>query len=99
MVQRSCGHGEDVLVKRFQTSMTDLIKDVVEKLWWQPFCDDYDLPLNMDPASAAARGLVPDGTTLKIRCAFAVGSITATISDDAKTMEKYYRIMPSYMRR
>ncbi|KAF9347749.1 hypothetical protein BGX34_002913 [Mortierella sp. NVP85] len=100
MVQRSCGrNGEDVLVKRFQTSMTDLIKDVVEKLWWQPFCDDYDLPLTMDPASAAARGLVPDGTTLKIRCAFAVGSITANISDDTKTMEKYYRIMPPYMRR
>lgn len=100
MTLRSCGrNGEDVLVKRFETSLRDLLKDVVEKLWWQPFCDDYDLPLNTDPGSAAARGLVPCGTTLKIRCAFAVGSIVANISDDPKTMEKYYRIMPPYMRR
>lgn len=100
MAPRPCAqNGDDALVKRFHTSIRDLLKDVVEKVWWHPFCEDHDLPLNTDPASAAARGLTPSRNTLGIHCAFAVGRIIANIPEDSEKVEKYYHIMPPYMRR
>ncbi|KAF9938318.1 hypothetical protein BGZ67_000283 [Mortierella alpina] len=92
--------GADILLKRFQSSLVDQFKDVVEKVWWQPFCDDYGLPINTTPASATAMGLQPTTATLGVTCAFMVGRIVACLpEDDVATMETYYSIMPVYMRR
>ncbi|KAF9571055.1 hypothetical protein EC968_001039 [Mortierella alpina] len=92
--------GADILLKRFQSSLVDQFKDVVEKVWWQPLCDDYDLPINTTPASAAAMGLQPTPATLGVTCAFMVGRVVACLpEDDVATMETYYGIMPAYMRR
>ncbi|KAG0265220.1 hypothetical protein BG011_005263 [Mortierella polycephala] len=92
--------GPDTLVRRFQRSLTDQFKDVVEKTWWQPFCENYDLPLKTPPHTLARTGLKPERPTLGMECAFAVGRIVARLSEtDWITMEKYYNIMPAYMRR
>ncbi|CAO3565733.1 unnamed protein product [Mortierella alpina] len=92
--------GADILLKRFQSSLVDQFKDVIEKVWWQPFCDDYGLHINTTPASAAATGLQPTTATLGVTCAFMVGRIVACLpEDDVHTMETYYSIMPAYMRR
>lgn len=92
--------GADILLKRFQSSLVDQFKDVVEKVWWQPFCEDYGLPINTSPASPAAVVLPPARATLGVTCAFTVGRIVACLAeDDVSTMESYYGIMPAYMRR
>ncbi|KAF9961762.1 hypothetical protein BGZ72_002001 [Mortierella alpina] len=92
--------GADILLKRFQSSLVDQFKDVVEKVWWQPFCDDHDLPINTTPTSAAVMGFQPAKATLGITCAFMVGRRVACLpEDDVATMETYYSIMPAYMRR
>ncbi|KAF9185439.1 hypothetical protein BGZ51_002666 [Haplosporangium sp. Z 767] len=92
--------GPDTLVRRFQRSLTDQFKEVVEKTWWQPFCENYDLPLKTPPHTLARTGLKPERPTLGMECAFAVGRIVAHLNEaDWITMEKYYNIMPAYMRR
>jgi hypothetical protein len=90
----------DVLLKRFQASFTDQFQDVVDKVWWRPFCDDYDLSPNCSVGSLREKGLKPISGTLAILSAFAVGRIVARLSEDeADVAEKYYHIMPAYMRR
>ncbi|KAI8603545.1 hypothetical protein EDD21DRAFT_26978 [Dissophora ornata] len=92
--------GSEILVARFRSSLRDMFKEVVEKVWWQPFCEDHDLPLNTDPTSVTANGLVPGRATLGMACAFAVGRVVSCISEDEPSlMEKHYNIMPAYMRR
>ncbi|KAF9362129.1 hypothetical protein BGX26_000017 [Mortierella sp. AD094] len=96
----STQNGSDTLVRRFRPSLVDLFRDVVEKVWWQPFCEDHDLPLNSTPASIVDAGLAPDSFTLAKSCAFAVGRIVAHIQEtDSAQMEKYFNIMPAHMRR
>ncbi|KAF9172031.1 hypothetical protein BGX21_006443 [Mortierella sp. AD011] len=93
-------NGSDTLVRRFRSSLIDLFRDVVEKVWWQPFCEDHDLPLNSTPTSILKTGLAPNSFTLAKSCAFAVGRIVAHIQEaDPAQMEKYYNIMPDHMRR
>ncbi|KAG0052659.1 hypothetical protein BGZ83_002316 [Gryganskiella cystojenkinii] len=90
----------DVLLKRFQTSLTDQFQDVVNKVWWHPFCDDYDLPLNGSVSSINQTGLKPKSDTLGIKSAFSVGRLVARLpEEDADIAEKYYHIMPAHMRR
>ncbi|KAG0308888.1 hypothetical protein BGZ98_006386 [Dissophora globulifera] len=89
-----------VLVKRFQSSLKNMFKEAVEKLWWQPFCEDYDLPLYADPTSTRASGIAPNSATLGIACAFSVGRTLAHLPpDDPELMERYYNVMPAHMRR
>ncbi|KAF9113971.1 hypothetical protein BGX27_000434 [Mortierella sp. AM989] len=92
--------GSDVLVRRFRASLMDQFKDAIEKVWWHPFCEDYNLPLNSTPASIVDAGLVPNSFTLGISCAFAVGRIVAHLKeDDTVQLERHYNIMPAHMRR
>lgn len=96
----SANAATDVLVKRFQSSLTDQFRDVVDKVWWRPFCDDYHLAPTSSTSSIRDMGLKPRSNTLGIMSAFAVGRVVAGLpEDDADIAEKYYHIMPAYMRR
>ncbi|KAF9206608.1 hypothetical protein BGZ49_002173 [Haplosporangium sp. Z 27] len=92
--------GSETLVRRFRQTLVDQFRDVIEKVWWQPFCEDHDLPLNSTPASVVDTGLAPNSFTLAKSCAMAVGRIVARLNEkDSAQMEKYYNVMPAYMRR
>ncbi|KAG0360966.1 hypothetical protein BC939DRAFT_502785 [Gamsiella multidivaricata] len=93
-------NGSDILVKRFRLSLKDLFKDVVEKVWWHPLCENHDLPLSTDPESVAADVINMSVASLRNSCAFTVGRTIARLPENlADIMEKYYGIMPPYMRR
>ncbi|KAI1318749.1 hypothetical protein EDD11_005820 [Mortierella claussenii] len=92
--------GRDVLIRRFRSSLVDQFKDIVEKVWWQPYCENHDIPLNATWDSISATGAVPESNSLGVSCAFAVGRTIAQLPDnDSNTMERYYSVMPAYMRR
>ncbi|KAF9434011.1 hypothetical protein BGZ76_008689 [Entomortierella beljakovae] len=92
--------GSDTLVRRFRSSLVDQFRDVIEKIWWQPFCEDYDLPLNSIPSSVLGLGLEPNSYTLGKLSAFSAGRLIAHFQEhDSARMEKYYNLMPAHMRR
>lgn len=92
--------GRDLLIKRFQHSLTDVFKELIDKYWWQPICDDYDLPLNSSLSKVVSMGINPSQYTLGMTCAFAVGRIIASLpGHQAILVDKYYNIMPESMRR
>jgi hypothetical protein len=96
----SARSGKDLLIKRFQSSLTDVFRDLIEKYWWQPICDDYDLPLNSSLSKVVSMGINPSQYTLGMTCAFAVGRIIAALpGDKAILVDKYYNIIPESMRR
>ncbi|KAG0040973.1 hypothetical protein BGZ82_003583 [Podila clonocystis] len=90
----------ETLVKKYGPSLKSLFQEAVEKVWWRPFCEDYHLPPNTAPGTPLGQGVTPGRNTLGRACAFIVGRTVAHLQeDDLPTMEKYYNIMPSYMRR
>ncbi|KAF9139994.1 hypothetical protein BGX30_007176 [Mortierella sp. GBA39] len=96
----SAKSGRDLLIKRFQSSLTDVFKELFDKYWWRPICDDYDLPLNSPLFQVLSKGIKPSQYTLGMTCAFAVGRVIAGLPDDeAVLVDKYYSIMPESMRR
>lgn len=96
----SAKSGRDLLIRRFQSSLTDVFKELFDKYWWQPICDDYDLPLNSSLSQVLSKGIKPSQYTLGMTCAFAVGRVIAGLPDEeALLVDKYYSIMPECMRR
>ncbi|KAG0026054.1 hypothetical protein BGZ81_006657 [Podila clonocystis] len=90
----------ETLVKKYGPSLKSLFQEAVEKVWWRPFCEDYHLPPNTTPGTPLGQGVTPGLNTLGRACAFIVGRTVANLQeDDLPSMEKYYNIMPSYMRR
>lgn len=96
----SAASGTETLVKKYGPSLKSLFQEAIEKVWWRPLCEDYHLPPNTTPAAAQEQGITPGRSTLGRACAFTVGRIAANLQEDElDIMEKYYNIMPSYMRR
>ncbi|KAF9297386.1 hypothetical protein BGZ88_010219 [Linnemannia elongata] len=96
----SAKSGRDLLIRRFQSSLTDVFKELFDKYWWHPICDDYDLPLNSSLSQVLSKGIKPSQYTLGMTCAFAVGRVIAGLPDgEAVLVNKYYSIMPESMRR
>ncbi|KAF9924096.1 hypothetical protein FBU30_005860 [Linnemannia zychae] len=96
----SITNGRDLLISRFQSSLTDVFKDLFDKYWWQPICDDYDLPLNSSLSKVLSNGIKPSQYTLGMMCAFTVGRIVSSLPRDKEYLvDKYYDIMPDSMRR
>ncbi|KAF9543357.1 hypothetical protein EC957_000948 [Mortierella hygrophila] len=96
----SAKSGRDLLIKRFQGSLTEVFKELFDKYWWRPICDDYDLPLNSSLFQVLSKGIKPSQYTLGMTCAFAVGRVIAGLPDDeAVLVDKYYSIVPESMRR
>ncbi|KAF9212490.1 hypothetical protein BGZ59_006694 [Podila verticillata] len=96
----SAADSTETLVKKYGPSLKGLFQEVIEKVWWRPFCEDYHLPPNATPATAQGQGIAPGRNTLGRACAFTVGRIAASLQEDnLDIMEKHYNIMPSYMRR
>ncbi|KAF9896367.1 hypothetical protein BX616_007595, partial [Lobosporangium transversale] len=89
------------LVKRFQSSFQNQFKDVVEKVWWQPFCENHNLPFTSNENVFSEVGYTPCSTlTLGAISAFSIGRIVARIPDSNSILvERYYSVMPAYMRR
>ncbi|KAG9065360.1 hypothetical protein KI688_002685 [Linnemannia hyalina] len=93
----SAKSGRDLLIKRFQGSLTDVFKELFDKYWWRPICDDYDLPLNSSLSQVLSKGIKPSQYTLGMTCAFAVGRVIAGLPDDeAVLVDKYYSIVPEF---
>ncbi|KAG0203726.1 hypothetical protein BGX33_008926 [Mortierella sp. NVP41] len=96
----SAQSGRELLVGRFQNSLTDMFKELFDKYWWQPICDDYDLPPSCSLSKVMSLGINPSRYTLGMSCAFAVGRIIAGLSEEDQNLtDKYYHIMPETMRR
>ncbi|KAG0276015.1 hypothetical protein BGZ95_008114 [Linnemannia exigua] len=92
--------GRDLLISRFQHSLTDVFRELIDKNWWQPICDDYDLPLDSSLSKVLSKGIKPNEYTLGMSCAFAVGRFVAGLSEDEEDLvDRYYHVMPESMRR
>ncbi|KAF9132980.1 hypothetical protein BGW39_010873 [Mortierella sp. 14UC] len=92
--------GRDLLIRRFQHSLTDVFRELIDKNWWQPICDDYDLPLNSSLSKVMSMGIKPSEYSLGMTCAFAVGRFVAGLSEDEEDLvDRYYNVMPESMRR
>ncbi|KAG0338556.1 hypothetical protein BG004_007174 [Podila humilis] len=99
--REAASNDSDALVKKFGPSLKTLFQDMIEKMWWRPLCEDYHLPSNISPSNAFEQGItIQEDNKLGQFCAFAVGRIVAQLhQEDTADMERYYNIMPSYMRR